>query len=153
MGYNFSGGGEVTLAAGTTLMTLFSTAGARRGYLTYASVGCADAAADNVSELHVQRISAVGTEGSGVTPVARDPDGPVSTLDIGLGAFGVEPTYTAATVLLRLLAHQSNFVQWQTLRERAIITPATTGNGVGLLMVSNGAGATPALQANWGWEE
>lgn len=139
-----------SVATGTdkTIINLFNPAATptARGRIYFVLVGPAGAApGDQAATFIVGRTTAVGTEGSGLTPENVDPAGPAGAYDSGLGVYGAEPTYTPGKTLLRLPAHQRATVQWQAILGRELILAATQNNGAGLKSTSSsstqGAGA------------
>lgn len=124
------------VASGTdkTIITLFNPAATptRRAALFDLIVGSVASPADQSAKFHLGRITALGTEGSGYTPVNLDPAGPAGELDAGCGVFGGEPTYTASKQLLVFSINQRATWRWIAAPGCEILTPATQNNGVGL---------------------
>lgn len=115
-----------------TLINLFSTAGAARGYIYDILVSCGATPADQAANYELQRTTAVGTEGAGVTPVALDPDTSASSMD-GAVSHTVEPTETASTLLLAFSLNQRATFRWVAAPGGEIVTPATTANGANIV--------------------
>lgn len=138
--------GNATAASGTdkTLLTLISST-TRRPSLTELLLGCGAAPADLTAIFHLERFTAAGTEGSGFTPFPVDPAFPAAAHDFGCGVFSVEPTYTASAILLRVVCHQRQTLNWKAFPGRELVAPATASNGIGLQC--QGSGGTAAYDA------
>lgn len=126
-----------SVASGTdkTLLNLFNPAATPtgRGGVYEILLGSKDAPASQAANFFVGRTTAVGTEGSGLTPSNLDPAGPAGEYDSGLGVYSGEPTYTASKTILNVpgLNQQATF-RWTTIPEYAILAAATQNNGLGI---------------------
>ncbi len=151
MGRSYSGFGAVATTAGTpeTLINVFG-ASTIRPHLYDVILG-SDATADQAYSIEVERTTAVGTEGSGFTPVALDPGDPVSLADVGVGTFSAEPTYTAASTLLGFGLNQRGTFRWVAAPGGELIVPATASNGLGIKAESSTASFN--VDVTFHWEE
>lgn len=154
MAEKFSTGVE-GVASGTdkTILTIFHAAATPtcRGSIEEVDVGGQGTPADDSAALYLGRITAVGTEGSGLVPNNIDPGGPAGEMDSGLGVFSVEPTYTAAKQLLRVPLNHRNTYRWVANLGWQFRMSATQNNGAGLKSVS--ADGTSAFGATMLFEE
>lgn len=121
----------VEASPGETIVNLFNTATTRRAWLFYFALSCGGTMADQVQTVQVQRTTAVGTEGGGVTPAALDPGNPAAILDAGED-HSAEPTYTAASELWEQDMHVRATPQVQLQPDSHIVIPATANNGIGV---------------------
>jgi hypothetical protein len=148
---SFAGG----VASGTdkTILTLFDPAATptRRGRIFDFVVGSDDTPADQACRLLIGRITAVGTEGSGWTPVNIDPGGPAGEYDAGVGTFGGEPTYTASKNLITFSLNQRATFRWCAVPGGELMMAATQNNGAGLK--SSASTSTQAYEATVFHEE
>lgn len=129
--YSVAGADIVAGADPQTLINLFSTAGGGRGYIEDIIIGSGATPADQANNFEVQRTTAVGTEGSGITPVSKDPDVQASSLD-GAEGHSVEPTETASSLLLAFSVNQRATFRWVASPDGELIIPATTANGINI---------------------
>lgn len=138
----FSGNGSVIVGADKTLLTLISAA-TIRPKLYELWISCGATPADVTTIFHLERFTAAGTEGSGFSPHELDPvDAGLELADYGVGVFGVEPTYTADAILLRVAVHQKTAFRWGATRAGSeFVAPATAANGIGLQSQSSGGTA------------
>jgi hypothetical protein len=125
-----------SVASGTdkTLLTVFNPAATPtvRGRIYDMVVGSAATPADQTANFYVGRITAVGTEGSGLVPNNLDPGGPAGAYDSGLGVFTGEPTYTASKQLLRFQLNQRATFRWVAAPGSELVMAATQNNGAGI---------------------
>lgn len=130
-----------SVASGTnkTILTVFHAAATptNRGALYDIMVGSVATPADQAADFLVNRLTAVGTEGSGLVPNNLDPGGPAGDCDSGLGVFSVEPTYTAAKQLLAFQLNQRATFRWVASPGSELKMTATQNNGAGLYTVSS----------------
>lgn len=126
--------GGVASGADKTFVNLFNPAATptTRGKIYELVIGCDDTPGDQAARIVVQRTTAVGTEGSGLTPHNLDPAGPAGAYDAGLGTFSVEPTYTANKVFLMVSLNQRAALNWKGYGGREFILAATQNNGAGV---------------------
>lgn len=132
MGRRYAGNGSAAVGTDKTILNLFNNGTTLRPKLYDLLLGCAATPADQATKFVVQRTTAVGTEGSGLTPAPLDPGDPASTSDIGQGVFSVEPTYTSAKVLLLISLNQRATFRWVAAPGSELIIPATDANGLGV---------------------
>jgi hypothetical protein len=104
-------------------------------------IGSVATPADAAVKWHVARTTAVGTEGSGFTPIALDPGDPASLADYAV-AHSSEPTYTSNAVLLQISMNQRNTFRWVAAPGGEMVAPATASNGLGCKTVSVSTGTT-----------
>ena len=148
MSRRYSGIGSGAVGTDKTLLTLISAA-TIRPHLYDVLLGSEATPADQAADLKVMRFTAVGTEGSGFTPVALDPGDPASLADCGSGVFSVEPTYTANSVLLQFSMNQRGTFRWVAAPGGEIVAPATASNGIGLKSSSATGSATHEACFHW----
>ena len=122
-----------------TLINIFNPAATptNRTRIYYLSIGSVATPADQAANFSLGRTTAVGTEGSGLTPANVDPAGPAGACDSGLGVFSVEPTYTAGKTLLMVPLNQRATFQWYANPQGELILAATQNNGPGLKTASS----------------
>lgn len=121
-----------------TLLTVFNPAATptTRGRIYDLLIGSVDTPDDQAADFLLNRITAVGTEGSGLTP-HNILGGPAGAYDSGLGAFSVEPTYTAGSVLFAAQLNQRATLRWVAPPGGEIVLAATQNNGAGLKTVTS----------------
>ena len=147
---NYTGNGEAAVGTDKTVLTLISAATVRPHLYEFA-ISCDATPADYMTNFVIMRFTAVGTEGSGFTPVLLDPSSPAALCDCGVGTFSVEPTYTASSVLWNMSLHQRGSFRWMAYPGKELIAPATASNGLGLK--ATGSGSTQVHQAVFYWHE
>lgn len=123
------------VASGTdkTILNLFQSAATptSRAAIFDLVVGSVATPADQAAKFSLGRTTAVGTEGSGFTPVNLDPAGPAGQCDAGIGTFSVEPTYTASKELLVFSLNQRATFRWVAAPGAELLLTATQNNGIG----------------------
>lgn len=107
-----------------------ATALLKRGKLLDLVIGCDDTAADGVFVNQIQRITTVGT----ATPIVP---APTDSADTACGTVAnhlhtVDPTYTAATVLLSIAMNQRTTMHWIAPPGGELVWPAVNLNGLGI---------------------
>lgn len=140
MGKRYCGKGAAAAVAGDTLMNLIS-ATTIRPKLYDLLIGSGDTPADVATKWELKRHTAVGTEASGFTPVALDPNDPASAADYGVAHTG-EPTYTANATLLAISMNLRATIRWHAGPGSELIAPATANNGIGLQCIASTGGQT-----------
>lgn len=140
MGERYHGVGSAAVGTTKAILNLFRSPATptSRAKIYDILVGCAATPADLATRFRVGRTTAVGTEGSGFTPVNLDPGGPVSQSDFGVGAFSVEPTKTANADLLGFSINQRATFRWIAAPGGELILPATQNAGACLESVASG---------------
>lgn len=132
----------VSVATGSdkTLLTLFNPIATPtvRARLRYLQIGGIGTPGDNAADFLLNRITAVGTEGSGLVPHNVN-GGPAGDYDSGLGVFSVEPTYTAAAQLWGCQLNHRGTIQKHFNEGYEPILAATQNNGAGLKSVTSGS--------------
>jgi len=103
---------------------------ARRGKWYDITFGSQAAAADNPFLYTVQRFTAAGTS-TAVVPQPLDPADAATESDAGEN-HTVEPTYTAAAILLNIALNQRATYRWQQDPAYGLVYPATASNGLGI---------------------
>jgi len=141
MGRRYSGNGAAAVGTNKTILTLIS-ATTIRPKLYDLLVASGATPADLATIFHLERFTAVGTEGSGFTPLALDAGDPASLADYGVGVFSVEPTYTANAVLVKLALNQRATFRWVAAPGSELVAPASANNGIGLQAQSSGGTAS-----------
>ncbi len=142
MGRRYSGNGSALVGTDKTILTLISAATIRPS-LYEMWIGSSAAPADLTTLFHLERFTAVGTEGSGFAPHEINPaDAGLELADYGVGVFAAEPTYTAGAILLVVPVHQKLSFRWAAMQGREFVAPATAVNGIGLQSQSSGGTAS-----------
>jgi hypothetical protein len=133
MSERYFGHGEAAVGTNKTGLNLFNTPATptTRGRIYDLIVGCEATPADQATDFKVGRTTAVGTEGSGFTPVNLDDDGPASNYDLGV-AHSAEPTYTSNKELLQFSLNQRATFRWVAAPGGELLLPATQNAGAGL---------------------
>jgi hypothetical protein len=153
MSERFSGFGSCAIGTDKAILNLFRSVATptSRARIFDILIGCKATPADAASQFAIQRTTAVGTEGSGYSPVNLDPDGPSSQSDFGVGVFSAEPTKTSAKELLALSMNQRATVRWVASPGGELVLPATQNNGACLNCV--GSTVTTAHEGTIFFEE
>lgn len=151
MAKRYCGKGGAAVGSSVTILTLIS-ATTVRPRITDVIVGCAAAPADTATKFEMRRFTAVGTEGSGFTPVALDPADPASASDCGVGTFSGEPTYTSNATVLGFSMNARATFRWVAAPGCELVAPPTANNGIGLVSVSVSSG-TATHDATFLFEE
>jgi hypothetical protein len=149
MGRRYHGMASAATGTNLTILTLISAA-TIRPKLYDLIIGCVATPADQATKFSVLRFTAAGTEGSGFTPVAIDPNDPAALADYGCGAFGVEPTYTANSNVLQISMNQRATIRWVAAPGGELMAPATAANGLGVRSISGTGTAAHEVSA---WHE
>ena len=103
----------------------------RRGELYDLMLGSEAAPADNAFQYRIQRCTAAGTS-TAVVPQPIDPADVATEADAGEN-HTVEPTYTAAQIILHVALNQRATFRWQAVRDDCrLVYPATASNGFGI---------------------
>lgn len=146
----FAVNGSATNGTNKTIIGLNqpSSSSKNRAKLVYAEWG-SSATADAACECLIQRYTAAGTS-TGVTPKPIDFADSAAVLVAGK-AHSVEPTYTAAEVMLNMSAHQRAGFVWYAPPGGEIVIPNTASYGLGLYTVS--ASAAFVQQACFHYDE
>ena len=140
MGRRYTGNGSAASGSNKTCLNLISAATIRPALYDLV-IGSVATPADAAVKWTVARTTAVGSEGSGFTPIALDPGDPASLADYGV-APASEPTYTSNAVLLQISMNQRNTFRWVAAPGGELIAPATANNGLGCKTVSVSTGTT-----------
>lgn len=136
----YSGYGSAAVGTDTTILTVFGGTSGRVKVFDVV-VGSEATPADVATNFVLARFTAVGTEGSGFTPVPLDPADVACNADCGVGVFSAEPTYTAGAVLLSFSLNQRATFRYVCAPESEFIIPATANNGIGCKSTSSGGTA------------
>src|SRR3954463_4319344 len=121
MARRYSGAGQDTNTAATTIVELRSTTAIRPRIYDFI-LGSDATPADNAAEYVLQRTTTAGTSTS-FTPVALDPGDPASLASFGQ-AHSAEPTYTAAALLLDIATNQRATFRWVAAPGGELVLPA-----------------------------
>lgn len=148
----FFGHGAAAVGTNKTILNLFKTPASPvvRARIYEFGVGCEATPADQATDFKLGRTTAVGTEGSGFTPVNLDPGGPAGECDFGV-AHSAEPTYTSNKELFQFSLNQRATYRWVANPGCEILLPATQNNGAGLK--SSSATGTATHEAVMFFEE
>jgi hypothetical protein len=101
------------------------------------------------------KVDVARSTGQGTTPVAAigpnalDPSYPTSLAIANMGAWGVEPAYTANSTLLRIDVNQRATFRWVAAPESGLIVPATQQNGLGIRSIASTAAYAMDVTALW----
>ena len=149
----YSASGSQNLPESTTpitALTIASQSTVHRNIIYDIVIANVGAPADLVTLHTIQRITAVGTAGSAVTPSLLDIADRASQSAVGEN-HSSEPTYTSATELLEIpLNHRATF-RWVAAPGGEIITPATNNAGIGAKAAH--ASASTEWRVGCMWEE
>lgn len=127
----YSVDGQDTNTLSTTVLALDGTTTAR-GFIFDLIVGSDATPADNAAEYNLHRFTVNGT-GTAVTPQPLDAADGAAEID-GTEAHTTEPTYTANAVMLNWSQNQRATFRWVAAPGGEIVIPATSDNGIGLLV-------------------
>lgn len=100
-------------------------------------LGSEAAAADNPFLYTIQRCTAAGTS-TAVVPQPLDPADAATEADAGEN-HTVEPTYTAAAILLQIPLNQRATFRWIATEGGRLVSPATASNGLGIQTLTSSA--------------
>lgn len=124
---------DMRRTASTTLSVGTITADAtrpRRGKWYDIILGADGTVGDNPFLYTIQRCTAAGTSTS-VVPQPLDPADAATETDAGEN-HTIEPTYTAAAILLNIALNQRATFRWVAAPGSELVTPATASNGIGV---------------------
>lgn len=102
----------------------------RRAKLYDIILGSEATAADNPFLYVFQRATTAGTS-TAITPLALD-SADAAALSTAGQAHSVEPTYTAAAILLDIALNQRATFRWVAAPGGELVIPATASNGIGI---------------------
>jgi hypothetical protein len=85
----------------------------------------------------VQRCTAAGTS-TAVVPQPLDPADATTEMDAGEN-HTIEPTYTAAAILLQIPLNQRATFRWVAAPGGELVAPATASNGLGIISPTGSA--------------
>ena len=149
----YSASGSQNLPASLTPITALTIAAqstAHRNIFYDIVVANMGAPADLLTLHTIQRITAVGTAGSSVTPSKLDLADRASQSAAGEN-HSAEPVYTSATELLEIpLNHRATF-RWVAAPGGELVTPATNNSGIGAKAIH--ASAETEWRVGFMWEE
>lgn len=145
----YAGNGAAAVGTNKTVLALISAAGVRP-LLYDLVIGSNAAPADVATLFHLERFTAVGTEGSGFTPLPLDPAAVAAEADYGV-AHTAEPTYTANEILMKISLNQRATFRWVASPGKEMRAPATANNGIGCQ--SQSSGGTPTYEVSMWHEE
>ncbi len=111
------------------LVNVFSVGGVSRGYIYDFLIGSGAAPDDQAANYDVIRTTAVGTEATGFTPHALDPDSVASGFDGGV-SHTAAPTQTANSEMMVFSLNQRATFRWVAAPGAELVMPATTNNGI-----------------------
>lgn len=143
MPHRFSGYGSAATGTNKTVLALLSSTSVRPCLYEF-SLGSSSSPADVATLFLLGRSTAVGTEGSGFTPLPLDAADAAAQADYAV-AHSVEPTYTAGGILWGASLNQRATFRWVANPGGEFVAPASANNGIGLY--SSSSGATPTYQA------
>lgn len=102
----------------------------KRMKLYDAIIGAQGTVGDNPFLYTFQRCTAAGTS-TAVVPQPLDPADAATEQDAGEN-HTIEPTYTAAAILLNIALNQRATFRWVSAPGSELVTPATASNGIGI---------------------
>jgi hypothetical protein len=151
--YSASGSQTLTTSATTCLGITSNTSTVQRNWIYELVFGNVGTPADHLSIWTVQRCTAPGAGvavvGTRLDLADREAQG-VTNEDHGAGG-GSEPTYTSTEELMEVpLNHRATY-RWVAKDGSEIVTPATSGDGIGIHSLH--ASATTDFRAVVLWEE
>jgi len=127
-----------TASAAASLGSVTADATRPRRFEIYDLIfGSEAAAADNPFLYVLQRCTAAGTS-TAVVPQPVDPADAATEMDAGEN-HTVEPTYTAAAILLELPLNQRATFRWIATERGRLMAPATASNGIGIATPTSSA--------------
>lgn len=130
MGRKYSINGAAVVASPTKSTLVLTGAATIRPRIYDLLIGSTATPADNALQWLLQRHTDPGTV-TAVTPAPLDPADPAA-----LGAGGknatVEPTYTAAKIMLEIAMNQRSTQRWVAAPGGELVIPATAANGIGV---------------------
>jgi hypothetical protein len=129
----------------TSLAIIASTS--KRGYVYDMMLSTGGTPADNAIQWLARRMTAVGTEGAGVTPIQLN-GGPAALLD-GAENHSAEPTYTAASEMFDQIINQRAFTRWVAPPGGEWVIPATASNGIGFTAFHASYTGSAECTASW----
>lgn len=136
---HYSGFGAAAVGTDKTILALLASATVRPALKSFV-LSFGGTVGDVATILKLMRLTAVGTEGNGFTPIALDPADPAAIADYA-AAHSVEPTYTANTELWDGALNQRATFRHVCEPGAEFIAPATANNGIG--MKSSSSTGTP----------
>lgn len=132
-------------------LTAESTPGPARRALVYDLIFGSEATPADAAVLWtIRRCTAAGTS-TAVTPQALNPADPVATAEAGEN-HSIEPTYTAAAILLNVPLNQRATFRWVAAPGGELVVPATDENGIGIETDTISTG-TPVITATMHFSE
>lgn len=140
MPHRFSGYGSAAVGTDKTVIALLSSTSVRPCLYEF-DLGSSSSPADIATLFQIMRLTAVGTEGSGFTPVPKDSADAAAQADYAV-AHSVEPTYTANSQLWGTALNQRATFRWVANPGGELVAPASANNGIGLKSASSGATPT-----------
>jgi len=126
---------DVESTPGESLGNIFPSATTVRPDIYYFTVSAGGTMTDVVMRVSVDRITALGTEGAGVVPVAFD-EGETASITDGGENHSAEPTITSNTEFWDQPVHLRATPQIQLQPDSHIIAPAVTTSGINMLSFS-----------------
>lgn len=147
---NYAADFQRTASTTGSVGSLVSAATVRRIKIYDVMFGSEATPADAAILWKMERCTAAGTS-TAVVPQALDAaDG--AALTVGGENHTIEPTYTAASLLLHVPVNQRATFRWVAAPGGEIVTPATAANGVGLQTDTISTG-TPVITAQVYFQE
>lgn len=140
MPHRFNGYGSAAVGTDKTVIALLSSTSVRPCLYEF-TLGSSATPADVATLFQIMRLTAVGTEGSGFTPVPLDAADAAAAADYAV-AHSAEPTYTASSQLWGSALNQRATFRWVANPGGEIVAPASANNGVGLKSASSGGTPT-----------
>lgn len=117
-------------SASTPTIAVLTSAATVRPKIYDLILGSRATPGDQACTYDLQRFTAAGTT-TAITPEELDPGDPASLAAAGHTAT-VEPTYTAAALLLKFSCNQRATFRWVAAPGGELVLPATAANGAGL---------------------
>ena len=143
---------DVATGTNKTLLSVFQSAASPvcRPRVYHLILGCSQTPADIAGQFAFARITALGTEGSGRTPIKLDAGSPAANCDTGVGVFSVEPTF--GDYLLPIPLNQRSTFQWIAVPGAEFVLTATQNYGAAMRSIAMSSG-TEGWDTTFYWEE
>lgn len=145
--YGASGSQTMTTSNATALHVASNGTTAHRCWIYEFSLADVGTPADNVVLHTAQRMTAVGTH-TDVTPTKVDLADRAAQADVGEN-HTVEPTYTSSEEIWEQALNTRAAYRWVAAPGGELVTPATTGDGVGWQALHASATTDWRVQAYW----
>lgn len=144
--YSGYGTNDVVASPGITALGVEGVT-TTRGKIYDLIMGTLGTPADNALEWLIRRATALGTS-TPYTAVLLDPASPVALVQAGVN-HTVEPTYAAASELLRMGLNQRATFRWVAAPGGEFVVPATATAAIGVAGLHASYGGSFEVTAHW----